>query len=106
MALNPVATSATMVDPEDRLEDDEPLSRALLPEVWQVARREGSGGRHTRERRKYLRIQVLREVTLSTRQALGLEPWGRMKVQYDGISASHPWIQEHARTCSAFPLTE
>ena len=81
---------------EDLLEDDESLSRALLPEVWQVARREGSGGRHMRERRKYLRIQVLREVTLSTRQALGLEPWGRMKVEYDGLSASHPWIQEQA----------
>ena len=81
---------------EGRLENDESLSRALLPEVWQVARQEGSGGRHVRERRKYLRIQVLREVTLSTRQALGLEPWGRMKVEYDGLSASHPWIQEKA----------
>ena len=80
---------------DDRMEADEALSRALLPEVWQVSRREGSGGRHMRERRKYLRIQVLREVTLSTRQALGLEPWGRMRVRYDGLSPSHPWIQEH-----------
>lgn len=81
---------------DDRMEEDEALSRALLPEVWQVARREGSGGRHMRERRKYLRIQVLREVTLSTRQALGLEPWGRIRVRYDGLSPSLPWIQEHA----------
>ena len=81
---------------DDRMEVDQALSRALLPEVWQVARREGSGGRHMRERRKYLRIQVLREVTLSTRQALGLEPWGRMRVGYDGLSPSLPWIQEHA----------
>ena len=81
---------------DDRMEADETLSRALLPEVWQVARREGSGGRHTRERRKYLRIQVLREVTLSARQALGLEPWGRMRVRYDGLSPSLPWIQEQA----------
>ena len=81
---------------DDRMEADEALSRALLPEVWQVARREGSGGRHMRERRKYLRIQVLREVTLSTRQALGLEPWGRMRVRYDGLSPSLPWIQEQA----------
>ena len=28
---------------DDRMEVDEALSRALLPEVWQVARREGSG---------------------------------------------------------------
>ena len=81
---------------DDRMEVDEALSRALLPEVWQVARREGSGGRHMRERRKYLRIQVLREVTLSARQALGLEPWGRMRVSYDGLSPSLPWIQQQA----------
>ncbi len=81
---------------DDRMEDDESLSRALLPEVWQVARREGSGGRHMRERRKFLRIQMLREVTLSARQALGLEPWGRMKVQYERLSPSLPWIQRQA----------
>ena len=61
---------------DDRLESDEALSRALIPEVWEVARREHAGGRHEQERRKYLRFQVLREVTLASRQALGLEPWG------------------------------
>ena len=81
---------------DDRLEEDETLSRALIPEVWQVARREGAGGRHGQERHKYLRFQVLREVALSSRQALGLEPWGRMKVEYEGLDAAHPWIQESA----------
>ncbi len=81
---------------DDLLEADATLSRALIPEVWQVARREGSGGRHEHERRKYLRFQVLREVALSPRQALGLEPWGRMKVEYDGLDNYAPWIQEHA----------
>ena len=81
---------------DERMELDETLSHALLPEVWRVARREGSGGRHVRERRKFLRIQVLREVTLSSRQALGLEPWGRIKVKYDSLSSSHPWVQEQA----------
>ena len=79
-----------------RLDADEALSRALIPEVWQVARREHSGGSHEQERRKYLRFQVLREVTLASRQALGLEPWGRMKVAYDGLDASLPWMQERA----------
>ena len=59
-------------------------------------RREGAGGRHAQERRKYLRFQVLREVALSSRQALGLEPWGRMKVEYEGLDASLPWVQDHA----------
>ncbi len=81
---------------DDRLESDEALSRALIPEVWEVARREHAGGRHEQERRKYLRFQVLREVTLASRQALGLEPWGRMKVEYAGLDASLPWIQERA----------
>ncbi len=79
-----------------RLDADEALSRALIPEVWQVARREHSGGSHEQERRKYLRFQVLREVTLASRQALGLEPWGRMKVDYEGLDASLPWMQERA----------
>lgn len=85
------------------LEKDESLSRALVPEVWQVVRREGSGGRHEQERRKFLRIQVLREVTLSTRQAIGLEPWGRMKVDYEGLDPALPWIQEHSHALGMPP---
>ena len=88
---------------DDLMEADETLSRALLPEVWQAARREGGGGRHEQERRKYLRFQVLREVALSSRQALGLEPWGRMKVEYDGLDATSPWIQEHAHALGVPP---
>ncbi len=81
---------------DDALAEDRSLSRALAPEVWEYAADEGSGGRHEQERRKYLRFQVLREVTLTSRQALGLEPWGRMKVEYAGLDASMPWIQERA----------
>lgn len=81
---------------DDVLERDEALSRALVPEVWQVVRKEGGGGRHEQERRKFLRIQILREVTLSSRQAMGLEPWGRMKVDYLGLAPSLAWIQNNA----------
>jgi len=83
---------------DEVLEHDESLSRALVPEVWQVVRREGGGGRHEQERRKFLRIQVLREVVLSARQAIGLEPWGRMRVDYEGLDPSLPWIQSNAKT--------
>jgi len=82
---------------DDRIERDDSLSRALIPEVWQVARKEGGGGRHQQERRKFLRIQVLREITMAPRQPIGLEPWGRMKVDYEGLDAALPWIQETAR---------
>ena len=88
---------------DDALEADATLSRALVPEVWQVARRESGGGRHQQERRKFLRFQVLREVALSARQTLGLEPWGRMKVEYVGLDASLPWIQEHAHALGIAP---
>ena len=81
---------------DDILEADESLSRVIVPEVWQVVRKEGGGGRHERERLKFLRIQVLREVTLSSRQPIGLEPWGRMKVEYKGLETTLPWIQENA----------
>ncbi len=80
----------------DLLEADESLSRGLVPEVWLVARKEGGGGRHEQERLKFLRIQVLREVALSARQSIGLEPWGRMKVGYAGLEATLPWIQNQA----------
>lgn len=88
---------------DDALEQDESLSRALVPEVWQVQRKEGGGGRHEQERRKFLRIQVLREVTLSTRQSIGLEPWGRMKVEYEGLDTGLPWIQRTAATLGMPP---
>ena len=81
---------------DDRLDADAALSRVLAPEVWMAAPREGSGGRHDQERRKYLRFQVLREVALTARQTRGLEPWGRMKVEYAGLHAALPWIQEQA----------
>lgn len=88
---------------DDQLDRDEALSRALVPEVWQVQRREGSGGRHEQERRKFLRIQVLREVTHSSRQTVGLEPWGRMKVEYEGLDTGLPWIQRTAVTLGMPP---
>lgn len=92
----PVSIGDLAMHLDDALDKDESLSRALVPEVWQVVRKEGGGGRHEQERRKFLRIQVLREVTLSSRQSIGLEPWGRMKVEYDGLETGLPWIQRNA----------
>jgi len=96
LRAGPVSVGDLTLHLDDLLEADEALSRALVPEVWNVARKEGGGGRHEQERRKFLRIQVLREVTLSSRQAIGLEPWGRMKAEYEGLEASLGWIQEQA----------
>lgn len=78
------------------LDEDEALSQALLPEVWDVQRREGGSVTHANERRAYLRIQVLLEVTMRKRQRIGLEPWGRIRVDYGGLSPADPFIEERA----------
>jgi ATP-dependent helicase YprA (DUF1998 family) len=96
MKSQPMSVGDVALYIDDVLDRDESLSRALVPEVWQVVRKEGGGGRHEQERRKFLRIQVLREVTLSSRQSIGLEPWGRMKVEYEGLNAELLWIQKNA----------
>ena len=81
---------------DDLLNSDDELSRALLPEVWRVARKESAGHTHENERKRFLRIQVLRELVMGSRQRIGLEPWGRLKVTYLGLEAMHPTILKWA----------
>lgn len=78
------------------LEKDRDLSRALLPEVWQVVPFDESGTKHREERLFYLRIQVLRELATGVKQRLGLEPWGRLKVTYQGLGSEVAFIQKWA----------
>ncbi len=79
------------------LENDEALSRALLPEVWIASPREGNGLAHADERTYFLRIQVLREITTAANQQIGLEPWGRLKLNYIGLSSAAPFIRSWAQ---------
>lgn len=76
----------------DLLAEDEVLSRALLPEVWRAE--PSAGATHDNQQRYFLRIQILRELTISANQQIGLEPWGRMKVQYLGLDSGSHFIQE------------
>jgi len=103
LRAGPVSVGDVSMYVDGLLDDDESLSRALVPEVWQVVRKEGGGGKHQQERRKFLRIQALREVTLSSRQSIGLEPWGRMKVDYDGLETALVWIQDNAHVLGMPP---
>lgn len=82
---------------DELLDQDESASRSLVPEVWRVARKEAVQGRHEKERYKYLRMQVLREITTSSRQSIGLEPWGRLRVNYAGLDTSVAWVREQSR---------
>lgn len=78
------------------LEHDEELSRALAPEVWRVHRKEAEGVKHNEERKRFLRIQILREITTGLKQRIGLEPWGRLQIQYGGLMPEIPFAQQWA----------
>lgn len=78
------------------LDQDRELSRALLPEVWQVVPFDESGTKHREERLYFLRIQVLREIATGVKQRLGLEPWGRLKVGYAGLDERLPFVVDWA----------
>ncbi len=81
IAQGPVSIGDLTAHLDAVLDQDDELSRALVPEVWQVARKEAAGTSTRARRRRFLRIQVLREVTTGARQRIGLEPWGRMRVR-------------------------
>lgn len=87
----------------DRLEQSDDLSRALIPEVWRVHRKEAEGVRHQEERARFIRIQVLRELTMGVKQRIGLEPWGRLKVTYRGLTADVPFVREWAKRIKVEP---
>jgi hypothetical protein len=90
------------------LEADRELSRALIPEVWQVAPQEDAGIKHREERLYFLRLQVLRELATGVKQRLGLEPWGRLRVEYVGLDPAHEVIVRWAERLRTTPdaLTE
>lgn len=88
---------------DKRLDEDDPLSRALLPEVWEQHPKDSEAHAHSDERKYYLRTQVMREVATGVKQRIGLEPWGRMCVDYDGLTAEVSFIREWANVLSLDP---
>lgn len=88
---------------DDLLEADDDLSRALVPEIWRVDPKESTGTRHATMRRRYLRMQVLRELVTGIKQRRGLEPWGRMLVEYHGLSAQLPFFQSWGKRLAIEP---
>ena len=83
------------------LDADDELSEALLPEVWEQYPKSTSPLEHQGERRVFLRIQTLREVATNPRQRLGLEPWGRMRIGYAGLTPDCPFVQRLAASVNA-----
>ncbi|MCL4298959.1 MAG: DEAD/DEAH box helicase [Anaerolineae bacterium] len=85
------------------LDEDDALSRVLLPEVWREHTKEAAGLEHSSNRKYFLRIQILREIVTGVRQRLGLEPWGRIQVQYLGLTSDLPFMQRWAQLLKLEP---
>lgn len=88
---------------DERLHADRSLSEALVPEVWRIYRPEVAAQKHREELRYFLRILVLREITTGIRQRIGLEPWGCMRVDYQGLTTELPFIQKWAGVAGVSP---
>lgn len=79
---------------DDRLHASDALSNAIAPEVWRAHRKQGSGAEHCKARKFFLRAQVLRELTVRTKDRIGLEPWGRLCVTYTGLTDKVPFFSK------------
>lgn len=71
-----------------RLDENPEISQALAREVWLWKRPDGVSREHADARALLVRILLLRELTTGNRQRIGLEPWGRLRVEYHGLSAA------------------
>lgn len=92
----PISIGDLTAELDDLMENNDELSQSLLSEVWSMERKEAAGNKHRQERKYFLRIQVLREITTATKQRIGLEPWGRIRVDYQGLDPDHPFIHRWA----------
>jgi ATP-dependent helicase YprA (DUF1998 family) len=86
----PISVSDLVLWLDQHLDADDELSRALIPEVWRVEPKSETGQGHGQERKWFLRVQILRELAVGGRQRVGLEPIGRLKVDYLGLTADRP----------------
>ena len=89
----PVSVGDLVAYLDDLLDADDELSQSLLPEVWTVARKEGAGVQHAEERKYFLRINALREIATGPKQRIGLEPWGRLRIEYLGLSPETEFVR-------------
>lgn len=81
---------------EARLRDDLDLAQALVPEAFQMRADEAFGQLAKRDLSRFLRIQVLRELTTSLKQVASLERWGLVRIVYAGLEADNLRVQQAA----------
>lgn len=104
----PISLSDLTLWLDQHLDEDDELSRALIPEVWRVEPKSQTGIAHGEERKWFLRVQIMRELTMGSRQSTGLEPLGRMKIRYRGLEPDLPVILKWANRlgCSAEAMVD
>ncbi len=96
LASRPLSVGDLTAALDATLEADDNLSRSLAPEVWNQYRKESAGLKHAEERKRFLRIQTLREITVGAKQRVGLEPWGRLRIEYLGLVSDRPFVKHWA----------
>jgi hypothetical protein len=79
-----------------RLQADRELARALAPEAFSSEADEAFGNVQRHNLARFLRIQILRELTTAMNQRESLERWGQVRVIYAGIDADDPEVQQLA----------
>lgn len=99
----PISVSDLVLWLDQHLDADDELSRALIPEVWRVEPKSETGQGHGQERKWFLRVQILRELAVGGRQRVGLEPIGRMKVDYLGLTGDTPELAPWATKLGCEP---
>jgi len=75
---------------------DKDLAISLAPEVYRERVEEAYSRSTERELRRFLRITLLRELATSFQQKDGLEVWGVIRVEYDGLDPQDPELQAWA----------
>lgn len=96
LSQGPISLSDLTLWLDKYLDADDELSRALIPEVWRVEPKSQTGLAHGEERKWFLRVQTIRELTQGARQSTGLEPLGRLKVAYQGLNPELPAVLKWA----------
>jgi hypothetical protein len=81
---------------EGRLRADLDLARALAPEAFQSSADEAFGQLEKQDLSRFLRIQILRELTTSMKQIASLERWGLARLVYAELTEDNPRVRQAA----------
>lgn len=88
---------------DELLDKDDSLSRSLISEVWRAHPKPSERKSHADDRRFFLKVAVLREIATGVRQRIGLEPWGRIRINYRGLRPDNPFILDWASRLGVEP---